>query len=78
MSRHKNRERFLEKKRLNPDYAGFRGYEKEPYRPGQTPMQAITCSVCGRKRNVPRGVAEEAGDRYVCLNCRQAQSEGEA
>lgn len=75
MSRRKNRERFLEKKRVNPDYAGFRGYEKEPDRPGQTPTQAVACSVCGRKRNVPRGVAQEAGDQYVCLSCQQASAE---
>jgi len=77
MSRRKDRERFLQKKRLNPDYSGFRGYGKEPERPGQTPMQTVVCSVCGRKRNVPLGVALEAGENYVCLKCREA-GHGEA
>ena len=52
MSRRKDRDRLLQKRRVNPDYAGFRGYDKEPGRPGQTPMQSVTCSVCGRRRNV--------------------------
>ena len=74
MSRRKDRDRLLQKRRVNPDYAGFRGYDKEPGRPGQTPMQSVTCSVCGRRRNVPVGVAQEAGKRYVCLSCRGAEA----
>ena len=56
---------------LDPDYTGFRGSRSEPSRPGQTPLEPITCSICGRKRNVPRGVALEQGERYVCLRCTE-------
>ena len=58
-------------RRLDPDYRGFRGGQGEPDRPGTAPLQPVTCSVCGRKRNVPRGVALEHGDRYVCIRCRE-------
>jgi hypothetical protein len=71
MSRRRDRERFRERKHLNPDYSGFRGYDREPDKPGQTPMQTVACSVCGRKRNVPAGVAQEQGSAYVCLSCQQ-------
>ena len=71
MSRRKDRERFEAMKGLDPDYKGFRGFASEPDRPGKTPLEAVTCSVCGRKRNVPRGVAVEQGDRYVCATCRE-------
>ena len=74
MSRKKDRERFEAMRQLDPDYDGFRGHPTEPSRPGKTPLEAVTCSVCGRKRNVPRGVAEERGDSYVCSRC----AEGEA
>ena len=55
MSRRKDRERFESMKRLNPDYHGFRGHGSEPSRPG----------------NVPRGIALEQGDSYVCSRCAQ-------
>jgi len=58
-------------KRLNPDYRGFRGHELEPDQPGQTPVEALTCSVCGRKRNVPLGIAAERGELYVCQSCQE-------
>ena len=69
MSRRKNRERFEAMKRLDPDYKGFRGLASEPDRPGKTPLEAAICTVCGRKRNVPRGVAAEQGERFVCAAC---------
>ena len=56
-------------KRLDPDYKGFRGLASEPDRPGKTPLEAAICTVCGRKRNVPRGVAAEQGERFVCAAC---------
>ena len=56
-------------RRLDPDYRGFRGHDQEPSRRGNTPLEPVTCSVCGRKRNVPRGVAVEQGDKYVCSSC---------
>ena len=73
MSRRKNLERTLALKRQNPDYKGFRGYDQEPTRPGDTPLEAIKCTVCGRTRNVPVGVAEEQRDGYVCETCRHEQ-----
>ena len=81
MSRRKDRERFLEKKRLNPDYQGFRGQGVDASGAGNAPLEMVTCSVCGRRRNVATGVAHEARDSYVCLSCqeeaeRQAATEG--
>ena len=81
MSRRKDRERVLAQKRLNPNYAGFRGYDREPARTGSTPMTSLVCSVCGRKRNVPVGVAQEQGDRFVCSSCveeREASAASDA
>ena len=74
MSRRKDRERVLAQKRLNPNYVGFRGYDREPERTGSTPMTSLVCSVCGRKRNVPVGVAQEQGDRFVCSSCAEEQA----
>ena len=74
MSRNKDRERFQAKRQRNPGYVGFRGYDVEPDKPGQTPTQVLTCSVCGHKRNVPLGIAREAGDSYVCLACQEDKS----
>ena len=71
MSRRKDRERVEAMKRLDPDYKGFRGSGNEPSRPGNTPLEAATCSICGRKRNVARGVAQEQGDSYVCATCTE-------
>ena len=72
MSRRKDRERYAAMQRVNPDYKGFRGYEVEPTSPGATPLQAMVCTVCGRKRNVPVGVALESGPGrdFVCQQCR--------
>ena len=69
MSRRRDRERFEAMKRLNPDYVGFRGRSNEPNRPGRMPLEAVTCRACGRKRNVPRGVALERSENYVCSTC---------
>lgn len=73
MSRRKNLDRVQAMKRQNPDYKGFRGYDEEPTRPGDMPLESVKCTVCGRKRNVPVGVAEEQRDNYVCESCRQEQ-----
>ncbi|MDO8750131.1 MAG: hypothetical protein Q7K03_03160 [Dehalococcoidia bacterium] len=70
MSHKKDQKRYETMKRLNPDYQGFRGHATEPDQPGQSPLQGVTCAVCGRKRNVPLGVAMQQGERYVCQNCR--------
>ena len=71
MSKRKDRQRFEAMKGLDPDYKGFRGAGNEPNRPGNTPLESATCSVCGRKRNVPRGVALEQGDAFVCASCQE-------
>ena len=71
MSRRKDRERVDAMRRLDPDYKGFRGHPNEPSRPGNTPLEAVTCTVCGRKRNVPRGVAVEQRDHYICASCAE-------
>ncbi|MCY4624409.1 MAG: hypothetical protein OXC99_05335 [Chloroflexi bacterium] len=78
MSRRKDKERFLANCRQNPDYKGFRGYANDPSRSGNTPLVAVNCSVCGKKRNVPVGVAEEQGDGYVCMTCQDEQTAVEA
>lgn len=70
MSRRKDLERYLATKNTDPDYKGFRGYGEESSSADEAPTQAITCTVCGRKRNVPAEVATEQADNYVCLSCR--------
>lgn len=75
MSHRKDRERFLALRHKNPDYRGFRGYENDPSKTGNTPLVAVTCSVCGKKRNVAVGIADDQGDSYVCITC---ESEREA
>jgi len=74
MSRSKDRARIDAMRRLNPEYRGFRGYELEPTRVGNTPLVAVECSKCGRKRNVPVGLASEQKDGYICQSCQQAES----
>jgi hypothetical protein len=69
VSRRKDRERFEAMRRLDPDYKGFRGDAAEPDRKGNAPLESVVCTACGRKRNVPRGVALEQGPAYVCTSC---------
>ena len=79
MSRRKDRERFLERKQLDPNYEGFRGFGQGQTAPETGPLQGITCSICGRRRNVLPEVAETEGDSYVCMSCREetgAEAEG--
>ena len=74
MSRSKDRERFLAQRRLNPDYVGFRGYDS-PAQTSGPPLEKVTCSSCGRVRNVPVGVAAEHSDDYVCATCQEESEE---
>ncbi len=69
MSRRKDQARFDAMKRLDPDHRGFRGSAHESDRPGKAPLEPVICSVCGRRRNVPRGIALEQGDAFVCQRC---------
>lgn len=78
MSRRKDRERFMAQRRQNPDYKGFRGYANDPSRGGATPLVAVNCSVCGKKRNVPVGIAEEQGEDYVCMTCQDEREAAES
>ena len=69
MSHKRDRERFLALRHQNPDYKGFRGYENDPSKTGNTPLVALNCSVCGKKRNVAVGIAEKRAEDYVCITC---------
>ena len=72
MSRRKDRERFLSQKAQDPNYQGFRGYDfVPPAPPAPPPSVAVTCSKCGRRRNVSSEVAQAVGDGYVCLSCQE-------
>ena len=74
MSRRKDRERFQAMRDMDPDYRGFRGYGAEPSQ-GNVPLESVNCAVCGRTRNVPRGIAVEQRDSYICSNCLEKQDE---
>ncbi len=74
MSRRNDRERFEAMQRMDPDYRGFRGYAQEPSQ-GNVPLEPVSCTVCGRTRNVPRGIAVEQRDSYVCSSCLEEQGE---
>jgi hypothetical protein len=76
MSRRKDRERVEAMRRLDPDYRGFRGHANEPTRPGNVTLVPVSCSICGRKRNVPVGIAQEEAGSYVCQSCQGKQEEG--
>ena len=69
MSRRKDLERFLRIKQDNPSYQGFRGAntvtEKAP-----SALESVTCSVCGRKRNVASDTIPEDRDNFVCMRCQ--------
>jgi hypothetical protein len=58
-------------KQRNPDYTGFRGYAAESTAPDQKSLEKVTCSVCGRVRNIPLGVAAQHKDDYVCATCQE-------
>jgi hypothetical protein len=70
VSKRKDRERFLAQRRLNPDYTGFRGHGAPA--PSSAPTEAVTCSRCGRKRNVSADVAAQAqkDGQYICSICQ--------
>ena len=74
MSRRKDRDHFLSMKGLDPGYRGFRGQGQQANGDNDA-LQSVTCSVCGRRRNVAAEVAAEEGDSYVCLSCREAEEQ---
>ena len=71
MSKRKDRERFAALKSGNPSYQGFRGYGVGPAVPAPEALTTLTCTICGRRRNVTQEVAREQGDAFVCLSCRE-------
>ena len=71
MSRRKDRERYEAMQGLDPDYKGFRGHASEPSRPGNAPLATAVCTACGRKKNVPVGIAADQGDDFVCATCAE-------
>lgn len=73
MSRRKDRERFLRLKEQNPNYAGFRGADTVAAAPS-APLEAVTCSVCRRKRNVPADTLPQDREAFVCLQCQEQQA----
>ncbi len=75
MNRRKDRDRWLAMKDQNPDYRGFRGSGQESSGASTAPLQAVSCSICGRRRNVAMSIAQEQGDNYVCLSCQEAEGE---
>lgn len=74
MSRKKDRERFLAAKASDPNYKGFRGAGAGASNSSEAATVPVTCSICGRKRNIPAAEAEAAGDKYVCDSCREQQA----
>jgi hypothetical protein len=73
VSRRKDRERFLQLKQQNPDYAGFRGTDTAPAKAPEATV-GVVCSVCRRKRNVPGGSLPANRDSFVCLTCQEQQA----
>lgn len=65
MSRRKDRDQFERRKRLYPEYKGYRGPEERP--PGKPDLKPLVCTVCGRKRNVPEETPEEG---FICTVCK--------
>ena len=74
MSRKKDQERFLRLKGENPDYTGFRGAGTVTVKP-QAALERVTCSVCGRKRNVAVDTLPADRQTYVCQRCQDNQSD---
>jgi len=58
-------------KQLNPDYPGFRGSSPPEAVSSREALQTVTCSQCGRKRNVPTNVAAEHSEDYICATCQE-------
>ena len=71
----KDRERFLRLRAENPDYQGFRGAAtvSAPPPPPAPVTESVTCSVCGRKRNVNVDTIPEDRSSFVCIRCQENQ-----
>jgi hypothetical protein len=66
----KDRERYLQLKRENPDYQGFRGASAVTAK-APTVTESVVCSVCNRRRNVSVESIPEDRSTFVCLRCRE-------
>ncbi len=66
----KDRERYIQRKRENPDYQGFRGTEPIPVKAPPV-TESVVCSVCNRRRNVNVESIPEDRSTFVCLRCRE-------
>ncbi len=73
----KDRDRFLRLKEANPDYQGFRGAATATAAPAPTQpvTESVTCSSCGRRRNVNVDSLPEDRNTYVCLRCQEEQAD---
>lgn len=64
-------------KQANPDYTGFRGYASDSSPANETVLDKVTCSSCGRTRNIPSGIATEQQGNYVCATCQETENAGD-
>jgi hypothetical protein len=78
MSKRKDRERFAALKTSNPHYQGFRGQGAGTAAPSPEALRTLTCTVCGRRRNVTEETARDESDSYVCLSCRDEAEQSAA
>ena len=66
----KDRDRFLRRQALQPDYEGFRGNTAVPRRTPSPETETVVCSVCQRRRNVASDSIPTDRSSYVCLRCQ--------
>ncbi|MFH1485066.1 MAG: hypothetical protein ABIH46_03260 [Chloroflexota bacterium] len=69
MSRRKDRERYELRKRLDPNYKGFRAPEVKPE--PKPELKPLTCPACGRVRNVAVDTPEEG---FICSSCQKEEA----
>ena len=78
MSKRRDRERFQAMKAADPGYKGFRGYGQDMRETDQPSLIALTCSECGRRRNIDPESAPPEGEPFICLSCQEErEAEGE-
>jgi hypothetical protein len=75
LSRRKDLERYQRLKQQNPDYPGFRGAVAAPPAPPPPDLESVLCSLCGRRRNVPRDTLPTDRSTFVCLSCQPGDEE---
>ena len=72
----RDRERFFRLKEANPGYQGYRGADTVVTAPAslQPTTESVTCSACGRRRNVNVDSLPEDRSSYVCLRCQEERA----